>query len=301
MTDWSLAHTISGEFFSELFENNVILAAKANRHRTRSFAGPLSIKGVVRGEAVWTVDGVRYPVDSTSCLIVNRKAPYDLDVEAAEPVHTFVVFFADPLISDVAHARSRSTGALLEDPVPGERRSLKVPHRLWTTGNGVHSALHELHECAGDELEQGEVDLHLRRALDSAVDARDQVDEEIQRIPAERRSTREELHKRVTRGQAHLNALLCEPFDLGATAREACLSPHHFHRMFRAVNGIAPFRYVSERRIEQAKRLLVEKDWDVVEIATAVGYHSLPSFTRQFKKRVGTTPAAFRTQLRNRG
>lgn len=90
---WSLAHTLSGEFFSELFRSNVLLSAQARQHSARGFRGPLSIKGVVRGEARWTVDGRQYLVDATSCLVVNRDQAYDLQIEATEPVETFVVFF----------------------------------------------------------------------------------------------------------------------------------------------------------------------------------------------------------------
>jgi AraC-like DNA-binding protein len=151
-----------------------------------------------------------------------------------------------------------------------------------------------LRECTNGELEQGEVDRYLRGALDGLLEAMDEVCAERDRIPAERESTRQELHRRVLRGKAFLDETLCSPFDLGRAAREACLAPHHFHRTFRAVTGRTPFGYVSARRLERARRLLIEKDWDVVEIVAALGYTSTPSFTRLFKKHVGHTPAQYR-------
>jgi AraC-like DNA-binding protein len=294
MSNWSLSSTVSGPFFEALRRSNVLLAARARKHTARAFAGPLSIKGVIKGDATWVVDGVRYAVDSTSALVVSQDAPYDMYVDSDTEVETFVVFFADDLVSDAAHASSRSLQDLLDEPYATSPCIPNILHRLWTSDTSVHKALHALRECVDGELEQGEVDWHLRGALDGLMQAIDQVSIERSRIPASRESTRQELHRRVLRGKAFLDETLCGPFDLGAAAREASLAPHHFHRTFRAVVGRTPFGYVSERRIEQAKRLLVEKEWDVAEIVAALGYTSTPSFTRLFKQRVGSTPAQYR-------
>ena len=37
MSTWTLAHTVTGEFFSELYRSNVILAAQARKHQARAF------------------------------------------------------------------------------------------------------------------------------------------------------------------------------------------------------------------------------------------------------------------------
>jgi AraC-like DNA-binding protein len=297
MSTWSLSNTVSGPFFASLHRSNVLLAARARKHTARAFAGPLSIKGVIKGDATWVVEGVRYAVDSTSTVVVSANVPYDMYVDSESEVETFVVFFADDLVSDAAHASSRSLQDLLDEPHATSPCSPNVLHRLWTSGTSVHKALHALRECVEGELEQGEVDRHLRRALDGVMQALDQISAERDRIPASRESTRRELHRRILRGKAFLDETLCSPFDLGSAAREASLAPHHFHRTFRAVVGRTPFGYVSERRIEQARRLLIEKDWDVAEIVAALGYTSTPSFTRLFKQRVGSTPAQYRSLM----
>jgi AraC-like DNA-binding protein len=79
------------------------------------------------------------------------------------------------------------------------------------------------------------------------------------------------------------------------------MAPHHFHRTFRALFGRTPFGYVSERRVARARRLLAENDWPVADICVAVGYESLPSFTRRFKQATGVTPAAFRDRVTQPG
>ncbi|MBI3716000.1 MAG: helix-turn-helix transcriptional regulator [Betaproteobacteria bacterium] len=207
-------------------------------------------------------------------------------------------FFADDLAADVADAGARTLQSLLDSPVPASTAKIDAGGRLWTVGEPIHEVLTALRECALSTVEQGEVDRHLRLALDRMAHAADQVAMERDRIDAARAETRAELHRRVLLGKAYLDASLETGFDLGAAAAVACLSPHHFHRTFRVVLGRTPFGYVTQRRVERAKRLLLEKDWDVIEISTSLGYQSLPSFTRLFKKETGHSPGAYRVQFR---
>src|SRR5882724_11691128 len=56
---------------ARLGPDNVILHARARRHSTSAFAGPLSIKTVVEGTATWTVDGRGLVVDPGSFLVLG--------------------------------------------------------------------------------------------------------------------------------------------------------------------------------------------------------------------------------------
>ncbi len=77
-------------------------------------------------------------------------------------------------------------------------------------------------------------------------------------------------------------------------ADAAGYSPHHFSRMFSASMGISPAQYVTALRIDAAKRALLSGTDPVIDIATAVGFDSLSSFTRRFRETVGVPPAALR-------
>jgi AraC-like DNA-binding protein len=125
------------------------------------------------------------------------------------------------------------------------------------------------------------------------------VRRERDRLAACKPGTRAEVHRRVMKGRALLDARYDEDFDLAAAASEACLSPHHFHRSFTAVVGSAPYAYVVARRMEKAERLLAETELAAADVCAAVGYESLPSFTNAFRRRTGLPPAAWREQVRN--
>jgi AraC family transcriptional regulator len=287
---------LHGAHFDQLFKANVILSARARRYRVSSFAGPLSIKTVVRGAAVWRVGGVRYTVDRTACLVVDHREPYELFIEADDPVETFVVFFAEELAADVATVRLRTLERLLDEPSPSDADVLTIARRLWAQGTPLPGAVAALRATAPDDM--AALDAGLRRILDHCADLIAAVKRERDRIAASKAATRAELHRRVLRGQAALEDTLAEPFDLAALASAACLSPHHFHRTFAAAFGEAPYAYCERRRIERARRLLEESEAPVADVCAAVGYQSLPSFTTHFRHRVGAPPGAYRSESR---
>lgn len=148
--------TILGPQFERLFGANLIFSARAQEYSVRGFPGPFSIKGVVRGEAVWRIAGQRFVVDSASWLIVDRMSPYDLDIHSVEPVETFVVFFADALLADVATTRLTATQRLLDDPDERSAVELPVTQRLWTGVTEFQQALASLRQASQSSAESCE-------------------------------------------------------------------------------------------------------------------------------------------------
>lgn len=73
------------------------------------------------------------------------------------------------------------------------------------------------------------------------------------------------------------------------------MSPFHFARMFKHSTGETPHQFIMRCRIDVAKRLLIEGERGIADIALEVGYKSQSYFTTRFAQFVGATPAAFRT------
>ncbi|WP_165771974.1 helix-turn-helix domain-containing protein [Niveispirillum lacus] len=92
---------------------------------------------------------------------------------------------------------------------------------------------------------------------------------------------------------------LDDDLSLATLAAVIGLSPSHFARRFKAALGEAPHRYVLARRVNGAKRLLLETEMPLAEIAAATGFSSQGHLTGIFGRAVGMTPGAYRTR-RNR-
>lgn len=77
-------------------------------------------------------------------------------------------------------------------------------------------------------------------------------------------------------------------------AEVAGYSTSRFTRLFTSAMRVPPGQYLTALRIERAKRLLLAEQEPVIDIAAAVGFDSLSSFTRRFRAATGVPPAVFR-------
>ena len=104
--------------------------------------------------------------------------------------------------------------------------------------------------------------------------------------------------RRLCRARDLLAADYDAPIPLERAAREACLSPFYFNRLFTQAFNETPHEFITRRRIEQAKKLLLAGNHSVTEICFEVGYESLGSFSSRFHSLTGLSPAAFRGEAR---
>jgi AraC family transcriptional regulator len=72
------------------------------------------------------------------------------------------------------------------------------------------------------------------------------------------------------------------------------LSLAYFSRVFRNTTGVAPHRFVMQRRAERARSLLLGTKLSLSEIAYRVGYADHSHFTREFRKALGVRPSSLR-------
>jgi len=103
---------------------------------------------------------------------------------------------------------------------------------------------------------------------------------------------------RLCRARDFLGASYRDRLTLEDGARQACLSPFHFNRLFAEAFGETPHEFVTRLRIETAKRLLLAENHSVTDICFDVGYESLGSFSTRFRSLTGLSPSAFRREAR---
>ena len=89
-----------------------------------------------------------------------------------------------------------------------------------------------------------------------------------------------------------------EDLSLDLAAERAGFSKYHFSRLFRQFAGISFYRYLNQKRIEHAERLLVNPELSVTEVSLSSGFTSLSSFIRMFKLIKGCTPSEYRSITR---
>ncbi|NEA77347.1 AraC family transcriptional regulator, partial [Streptomyces sp. SID13588] len=96
-----------------------------------------------------------------------------------------------------------------------------------------------------------------------------------------------------------LDERLIEGIALKEAARLVHAHPAHLVRAFSSAFGIAPHQYTTSRRVDLARRLLLDGQ-QTDEVATAAGFYDQSHLTRHFKRIVGIPPARYaRTALAN--
>ncbi|MFN7694873.1 MAG: helix-turn-helix domain-containing protein [Burkholderiales bacterium] len=88
----------------------------------------------------------------------------------------------------------------------------------------------------------------------------------------------------------HLTATIAVA-DLAACAG---LSEAHFARAFKQTVGVAPHRFVIERRLERGKRMLADTEDSIAQIAADCGFADQAHFSRAFSQAFGVSPSALR-------
>lgn len=87
---------------------------------------------------------------------------------------------------------------------------------------------------------------------------------------------------------------------LDELAKTAGFSYTYFSYLFKKETGKTLTEYIRMVRIETAKKLLVEKERSISEIAELVGYSDIKFFTKQFKKVMGVSPNEYRKMFLER-
>ena len=99
---------------------------------------------------------------------------------------------------------------------------------------------------------------------------------------------------KLNRVKEFIHENLHEDLGLAEIAAAAGLSRFHFARAFRKSTGQTPQQYLTEQRIEHAKKLLAASDMPLVEISMQAGFKNQSHFTTLFRRLTTYTPKGWR-------
>ena len=109
----------------------------------------------------------------------------------------------------------------------------------------------------------------------------------VQREEAQEQRT---IHS-ITR---YLQGHLAEDVSLSVLAEEFHLNPQYISQLFKSEIGVNFLSYLTNIRMEQAKKLLLTTSLSVAEVSERAGYGDYRVFTKVFKKSEGITPSQYR-------
>ena len=92
----------------------------------------------------------------------------------------------------------------------------------------------------------------------------------------------------------YLQEHLAEEVSLNVLAEEFHLNPQYISQLFKGEIGVNFLAYLTNIRMEQAKKLLLTTPMSIAEVSEQSGYADYRVFTKVFKKSEGVTPSQYR-------
>ena len=112
---------------------------------------------------------------------------------------------------------------------------------------------------------------------------------------ADRKETQSE--SAVEKAKKYMEENFSKDISLEDVSMKVDISSYYFSKLFKEETGRNFIEYLTELRMEEAKRLLKETDMSMKEICGMVGYSDPNYFSRSFKKYTGVTPTEARENL----
>ncbi|MDA3963889.1 MAG: AraC family transcriptional regulator [Planctomycetota bacterium] len=103
---------------------------------------------------------------------------------------------------------------------------------------------------------------------------------------------------RFSRVLEYIHQHLAEAISLADLADQAGLAPSSFSAAFRDHFSLSPMRFLTQRRILHAQRLLMQDELGTSEIAQRCGFSDAAHLAHRFRAVTGMSPSRYRAELR---
>jgi AraC-like DNA-binding protein/ligand-binding sensor protein len=151
---------------------------------------------------------------------------------------------------------------------------------------GLRAAFRKVPKVSKDKLE------HAGKLLNIAANYL--VD--VSRKMAVQKAIEDERNRPVAEAMRIIDRRFNEDLKVPEISRHVALSPSYFSRTFRRATGMTFVDFLTMRRIEEAKNLLLGTRMKIIDIAYQVGYADQSYFNKRFRERTGLTPSQFRSR-----
>ena len=301
MNDLSMVFVDENAVANKVTEHTMVgknlFASGLLRPGTQPFVSPLSLRYSLQDHYTVRTERGHYNVSPTTFVVLNEGQRGDITVDASAAPRAVTLVFEQKYMSDVA----RSFSAPLTSALDMERDGIVVhfPECIQhDTAFEIGPKLRALSAAClrGDSIES--IADKFRAVTQCVVLVYSAASRQIESIDSVRPGTRAELYRRIQRAYVCIQDSFNEELCLEKIARVACMSPHHFHRVFSQVYGITPLRALADRRMQMAHKLLETTDTPVSAICRAVGYHSAPTFSNLFRAKFGLPPSLLQQRSR---
>jgi len=230
-------------------------------------------------------------VSASHFYFLNPNDTLEIRFSTTAPLQTCMILFEEKFIGSCLHYLSTETEQLLDSPhsqPTSSPRFANVPFDL------THTIKRQMSLLVRNRPDQDVVQEVLFELIAECTRLNADTVKDIDKISAVKKSTREELYRRLFLSREWINDNLTNKITIDQMAGTACLNKFHFLSNFRQLFNTTPHQYLMEKRLQKAFDLLKHQRHSVTEVCYLLGFESIGSFSNQFRKRFGVPPSALR-------
>lgn len=272
---------------------DMIITFKADKLYIPRIKGFLSLKTALNGNEIYEIDGKRYVVNSDEHLVINDGEAYSSWIDSYRQVESFCLFYGNDTISQVFSAHSQPIEEALDEDYVYNTTDIRFDKRISQGKEIINSILRRIRwqisntDISDHQYIEEQILLLLKTIFISQKGLADNIND----IMSIGTAQRIEILKRLLIGKEFIDSCFREKINISHAAKVSKLSEYQFIRLFKKVYMVTPGRYLTNRRLEFARRLLASTDRNVTEIAMEIGFNDPSYFSRLFKKTYSVSPS----------
>jgi AraC family transcriptional regulator len=282
--------------YQKILRNNNTVSYKTSYISSdKHMAADLTMRCVFTGNEKCNIGYRSLLLDTDSILVLNKGTAYASCANSEVPVKSFSISFDEKFIADFNNSIRLSSKQLLD---------------VQQNTTSLHELSETLYPFSGDlKL----TILHLKDYLDNGMDNEMLINEYLhhclitynslynqevvkkaEKLHVLNPTTRIEVIRRLNMAKEYLYSNYNRNISLEDLAENSCLSVNHLLRTFKQAFNQTPHQYLTDIRLKKARLMLKSTNYPVSEIVHTIGFENASSFIRLFKKKMQTTPIAYR-------
>jgi len=280
----------------ETYHNNQLIFSNLKEFCEPVKATGFSIKYVLNGTEVYTLNNEQHVVKNNQYLLSNIEKEGVVEIESKQFVKGICISIDRNLIKQVVDYILQPDSNCVEEAVTN----------FFTTSNFLDNYYNDIDTKVGSLLKglpfnttegfscqhnEDRADFFYKLA-EAIVQDQMPVFKQLHNIPSIKYSTKKDLYKRIQKALEFIDSSFENDLTINNIATHSCMSEYHFYRLFKQVQGISPMQYIIKKRLEKAKQLIVKQQMTIGEVALHTGFADVFSFSKMFKKHFQMSPSS---------
>lgn len=253
-----------------------------------------SIKFVVEGNELYTVNDKKYLVEGGQYLLANSFCEGRVEIDSKKTVKGICIDVSTNILSEVLGSYLKPDSPFPDTSLDTFFNSEQFLENKYNTNN---TKLGIILSKVAKQLDQDPYADHKFNnefyftLAEKIVEDHCLIFRQLNSINTVKYQTRKDLFRRLCKGKRFLDDNFNEKISINSAAIHASLSEYHFFRLFKAAFNITPQQYLNNKRLLIALNLLRKENHSITEVAIATGFSDVYSFSKSFKKHFGMSPS----------